>query len=250
MASRVITSFFCIGVLAFSGSAFAGNKRVPLVQFVSEGYAPHKNRISSLDIAVSEEKCELLSPLPKTKAATARWAPADLYVNVQTPTDFQKAGARQGEKDIFFVGDDNNRNAKGEPYTSTIATDPTLTNSMDFENKRVTATSMSYVFRFTRTGILYETILRIDAKLAKDGCTALAYVCDRLNGTECEAGAWKQFKRAIVAVDVKGGLMDSIRAPASDKQRNDISSLRLVLSEVDDEGYPKGTPYEKVVAKK
>jgi ATP-dependent Clp protease ATP-binding subunit ClpA len=51
-------------------------------------------------------------------------------------------------------------------------------------------------------------------------------------------------------VDVKGGLMDSFKPPASDKERNDIKELRFELSEVDGEGYPKGSPYEKVVAKK
>jgi len=240
-----------------ASSAFGATaKRVHLVKFMSEGYAPHKNRISSLDVGVSESKegdklkCELLAPKVGSKAAAARWAPADLYVNVQTPTDFAKAGARQGEKDIFFEGDDNNRNGAGQAYTTTIATDPTLTNSMDFENKTVTADSVTYGFRFTRTGILFDTIIRIDAKPSAEGCTAIAYVCDQMSGKECTAGAWKQFKRAIVTVDVKGGLMDSIRPPASDKQRNDISSLRLELSEVDGEGYPKGSPYEKVVAKK
>jgi len=253
MATSLVQRLGYSFILFFCGAAFAGTtKRVHLVRFVSEGYPAYKNKVSSLDVGVSGDNvnCELLDPQKKTKAAAARWAPADLYTNAQTAAEFQGAGARQGEKDIFFVGDDNNRNGAGQSYQATLVADTSLTNSMDFENKVREKDSAQYGFRFTRTGILYQTIIRIEAKPSKEGCTALAYVCDRVEGAGCAAGGWKQFRRAIVTVDVKGGLMDSFKPPASDKERNDIKELRLELSEVDGEGYPKGSPYEKVVAKK
>ncbi len=241
---------------AFSANAAETPRRVRLVKFVSEGYPPLKNKVSSLDVGVLEKKdgenvvCEILDPRPKTKAASTRWAPADLYSNAQSPKEFATAGARQGEKDIFWVGDDNNRNGGTDSYQLTLGPDPVLTNSMDFEDKLATKNGFSYRFRFTRKGIHFETIVRVEAKALNGNCTAYAYHCDRLEGDQCAAGAWKNFRRATVVVDVKGALQDSFKPPTSDKERNDISALRLELSEVDAQGYPKGEPYEKVVAKK
>lgn len=235
-------------------------RRLHLLQFVSQGYAPIKDKASSLDVGVMETteesgvRCELMAPRTDSRVAKQPWAPSDLYTNVLTEEEKQTEVKRAGEKDIYFEGDDKNRNNKQETYDWTLAPDTKLTNSMDFGNKTQTPSEVSFYLQFTRTGISYETLLKISTIPSATGCAAYAYVCDSQaldkETRSCKTGGWRRFSRAIVDVDVKGALMDSLKPPPSDKQRNDIKALRFSLSKVDEKGIPVGDIYEETVAKK
>lgn len=231
-----------------------GAKRVHLFKFTSEGYEALKNKISSVDIGLDEGACELLAPRQGTRAAGFPWAPADLYTNVQTEAEKKTAGPRLGEKDIYFAGDDNNRNGNGQAYDWTLVPDTSLTNSMDFLKKQVSKKEASYFFRFRRTGIDYQTVIRYTAHRTTTGCTAMAYVCDKgqvdTATQQCRAGGWRHFRKVAVGVDVKGALTDKLIAPKTDKERNDIAYIKVELANVDGEGNPVGSPYEDIVAKK
>lgn len=261
LKSQLAYSFAFLGVFsALSAGADPIPKRVHLLKFVSEGYEPFKNKISSLDVAVLEKKeaekvtCEILAPRAGTRVAKTAWAPADLYANLQNEKEQKAAGDRLGEKDIFFVGDDKNRNGKNDAHDWTVFPDPSLTNSMDFLDKKVSPHEFSYFFRFTRKGIFYQSIIRVTAKASSDGCSAVAYICDakslNAEARTCADGGWRNFRKAIVSVDVRGGLTDQLKPPASDRERNDVAALKVVLSDVDADGNPKGDPYEETVAKK
>lgn len=229
-------------------------QRAHLLKFVSDGYAPLKNKWSNLEIGLDTVNCELLAPRQETRAAKFPWAPADLYSNIESGDEKSSAGERKGEKDIYFIGDDNNRNGRYQSADWTIVPDASLTNSMDFLNKKADKKEVSYFFRFQRTGILYETIIRINAVNQEQGCTAIAYVCDKnrvnLADKECTAGGWRQFRKAIVGIHVSGALTDKFKQPKSDRERNDISFIKVELANVDANGIPTGAAYEEVVAQK
>lgn len=236
------------------------NRRVHLLKFTTEGYEPYRTKFMSLDVGVLEKRtgdrveCELVTPRTQTRAAGLPWAPLDFYANLRNATERQAAGDRVGEANIFFAGDENNRNGGNDAATATVVPDPMMTNSMDFMDRRTSQTEISTFFRFVRTGILYQSLIRVKAKLVGGSCTAIAYVCNvgavDATARTCAANGWRQFRKTIVTADVRGGLGDQFRTPASDRERNDVAALRLELSNIDADGNPTGAPYEETVARK
>jgi len=225
--------------------------RAHLVEFTSEGYEPYKNKVSSIDVGVLENRsdrgveCELLAPQASTRAAKQPWAPQDLYTNVVSEQEKTEHPDRQGEKDIFFTGDDNNRNGTKQSYQSTMIPETMLANSMDFENKKIEKSEFTFSFRFTRKGILVERRMKLKVKPTGSTCVAGAYICAN-NDNSCTD--WRLLHKVVVHVDVKGGIKDRVRPPASDRERNDIKKVVLQESALDKDEKPT-TSISEVIEK-
>ena len=247
------STFRLIAVLAFLATGLCANAaqdtRKTLVSFRIEGYDKLKDVRSYLDVATTlagtsdAPECILLSPLAGTKAAAQPWAPLDFYTNVLTPEDqatFKTEGTL-GEADIFFKGDDTNRN--GAKFTAdwTRRVTESFRGSLDFLEKRQERDSVGFLLRFTRGVVSYQTLIKVRTWLDEGVCHAEMLGCsdtEVIGGkTECRAGGWNRHLREVIAeASVSGALADKFYGTTDEKKKTDIAKVHIVYKQYDKDG--------------
>jgi hypothetical protein len=207
-----------------------------------EGDPIHADIRISLDAAVQEisaspvARCELLSPRPSSRVAEQVWSPLDLYANVRNSSEQQDNASTLGETDVYFPGDDGNRNGGTDGASWTMAVAPFLLDSLDFLQRHQTESAFDFVLGFTRGGLHYQGMYEVRTEYAQDHCGAALYRCtqstDQNASTSCSADGWtEQVQQVIAVADKWGAVGDEFRHFDRDRERNDLSSLDAVVTD-------------------
>lgn len=230
--SFVLSSFLFVCSLSYAGPEF---QRVSLITFSIEGYAPYNDKRMYLDAGVHDVNgaCELLTARAGSRAAQQAWTPLDFYGN-------QVGGGpnqQPGESDLFFAGDEHNREAGTIDASATLTPDPYLLDSFDFDQARRAKDWLSFNLGFTRGYLVYHTLIGVRAFRDGDHCSAMAVLCAKPvageNGSaNCEADGWTKHVTAVIAAaSISGALRDRFRTIHRDRERHDIASLDGVISD-------------------
>lgn len=262
--SRYALPFFAASLgLLIAFPALAKPARQSLVVLSVEGYDAYKDIRSLLDIGVvaSGESdaltCAIADPKPGTKAAGRPWAPFDFYTNVltQEEMDQEEAAGRLGEADIFFDGDNHNRNRGKHSHRWTRQVTDAFKGSLDFLQKKTDKDSFSFLLQFTRGKITYGGLVRART-YPKDGqCVAETVLCTKTyeadGKTHCHPDAWTKRVTDIVAeASVSGALSDKLWRVTDEKLKTDVASVSVVFQDLDKDGDDLGKPYKEKVAPK
>lgn len=260
---RNAIAFFLVLLNVGTARGSQGPLRLSVLEFSVIGYAPLKDVRSYLDVGLkpsetSEDACDILKPHSKTAASRQPWAPFDFYTNVLNPEEQakEKAAGSLGEADIFFPGDNFNRNDsdKSHEWTRKVATN--FRGSLDFLEPQISETSFSFSLKFTRGLLSYGGFIRVTPRLTKGQCSAAVYFCTKplkqANGkTACAPSGWtKKIHRIVAEASVSGAMSDKFNGVVEEKKKNDIASLSIEFQDVDSSGDEIGSRYlEKVAAK-
>lgn len=193
-------------------------RRVHLIKFLVENNPTLSGTVYSVDAGIKEERngkdeiksCELVSPRSEI-ASKQSWAPLDFYTNSENEAEREQKSARWGEKDLFFVGDDNNRVIKKEgtqgSYDWTLIPSGGIAKYLRFlePKKDFFPSEFSFLLQFGQGNINFQGVLRIAAiQIPIVGCTAFAYLCRAIakNGDHHECAHDKQWAvlKKIVAL--------------------------------------------------
>src|SRR5690606_23735236 len=125
-------------------------------------------------------------------------APFDFYSNVVDATEQQEnAAARKlGEPDIFFPGDDNNRNGDKASHRWTRAVAENFKGSIDFHDRTVQSHLVSFRIHFQRGPLEFHALIAARSAKRMDGtCRSVAYYCslpvEHPDGSfACAKGGW------------------------------------------------------------
>lgn len=254
---------FAVLSLSLAASALAAESRQSLVSLRVDGYDALKDDRSFLDVGVKKvddaagSRCEILSPVPTTRAAKQAWAPFDFYTNIKLKVEQDEAIAagRLGEPDIFFVGDDGNRNGKNDSHKVTRLVTDNFRGSLDFTEARREPTWFSFLVSFKRGKIDYQGLMSVRAWLATDKCKSALFLCTKAfkkdGQTHCEPDGWtRQVLEVIADADVPGALSDTFFSVSDEKAKNDVAAVHLRFQDLDGKGQPQGAPYTEKVASK
>lgn len=232
------------------------SRRVPLVVMKIAGYAPFANKRTRLDMGVLEIptmaglRCELLVPRPATQASQAAWAPFDFYTNVLNESEQREQASTLGEPDIFFAGDDDNRNGAADSHRWTMVPQRSFQASLEFGNRRMgeqTRDWAGFLVKFIRgpsgAALKYESLISVRAFPLGGKCEARVFQCQKPSpsGTSCEPDGWTRWLHEITAhADTRGALSDLWKKPTSEREKNDVSALDGEVTDLDSTGTPKG----------
>ncbi len=262
MTINQLHQFAYVG-LFLASTAGASEVRQSLVSLRVDGYEALKNERSYLDVGVKriEEaagpRCEILSTRAASKAAKQPWAPFDFYtkINVKLEQDDAIATGKLGEPDIFFVGDDGNRNGARDTHRLTRVVADNFRGSLDFNEARREPTWFSFLVAFKRGRIDYQGLMSVRTWLEADQCRSAVFLCSKTfakdGQTFCEPDGWtRQVLEVIAEADVAGALSDSLFSVTDEKQKNDVAAVYLRFQDLDTQGQPVGAPYSEKVATK
>lgn len=200
--------------------------REHLVELVVINSSLFANALISIDAGVGwmpvnqGDQCQLLDPMRK-EFTKLPWAPLDYYKRLEE-RGVKEAADLEGAPDIYFEGDDDNRNGRKDASDLTSIVDPAR---KDVVFKRLSRGPVEAVFAvgFDRGALAFTSLMKVRA-LEKDGdCVAEAIVChptrtDAMGVTVCDgawsnpidqirahAGDWTQLARGITVskVDVR-----------------------------------------------
>lgn len=235
----------------------AGEQRLSLIHMGVEGHKPLADVKSFLDIGVIRrgEKCEILFPRAGTKAATRPWAPFDFYTNITSDEQRQKAqdAGQVGEPDVFWMGDDHNRNAANHKHDQTREVTASFQKSLEFKEPRNGTDSFSRVLAFTRGPIVFSSLILVKTWARGAACAAAAFQCtkpfQREGVTECQEDGWTRKIQGVVATaSASGASWDYFRGITDERLKNDVSAVEGIFQRyhADFEGH--GEPFRETVA--
>jgi len=160
-----------------------------------------------------------------------------VYTNKVTAEDDKEWANRPGEQDIFFVGDDNNRNAVQDPYTSTLRLPEDFEESLSLEPAEIPwENGVSFLLSFKRGKYSFKKNYLAALKLspnAKGQCVGRILICsDHETVDRCKKDGWTwEVRKMVVHLDVNQAIQEhllsvfSARVPGN--ERNDIKGARL-----------------------
>jgi hypothetical protein len=256
-----LSKYYLLTIFCFAASLNAEAdtySRHSVLAFSVTGYAALRDVRSFLDVGIEKIKeegghrCEILHPLPTTKAARQPWAPFDFYTNILTAKE-QKAAAKEGtlgEPNIFFAGDENNRNNEGHSHKWTRQVADNFRLSLDFIKGPKVKNWFSFVIEFTRGKIFNQRLVSTRAFLDSKGeCRAIIYDCSAITiardgSLSCTEDGWTRAILQVQAVaSTSGALSDYYRGVKNEKSKNDVSKVLIELDNLDKKGMPEGSPY-------
>lgn len=251
MALQFIASTLVL-FLAQTASAYSPD-RESLVSLRTDYY---KDVRSYWDVGVDKDECAFLPPQTK-KTAAQPWAPFDFYTNVvdKAEQDKHKAAGTLGEPDVFFDGDNNNRNASKDPHDWTRIVADQFKGSLTFLQKRVTKNEFEFLLSFKRGLIDYKTLILTRAEIRKGKCTVFTVNCtdtsEKGGKTVCNKGGWNRELVEVVAQADSGGFAsDKLFGVTDEQKKNDVYAVFGKFQDLDENGEPKGDPYLLKVASK
>ncbi|MBY0369372.1 hypothetical protein K2X33_01715 [bacterium] len=250
------TVFFSLVMLS-SIALGAGEKRLSLVSMGVEGYDAFAPIRSYLDIGVArkEAACEILSPRAGTKAASRPWLPFDFYTNIHDDAERTKAqnAGTVGEADIFWVGDNGNRNAGNANHDATREVTAAFLGSLEFQQCRRQTDRFSCLLAFTRGSVVFKTLISVVAWPKEDGCTAAAFQCtkpyENEGTTHCQPDGWTRKIHEVVALaSLTGAASDKFWRVTDEKKKTDVSSVEAVFQNYDTATQAEGDRYREHVS--
>jgi hypothetical protein len=256
-------SLLILGIAACCGVAGAAPSttpsRVSLVSFAIRG--AYEDIRSYWDIGVKptmdgeDLTCEVLAPRPASKASKEKWAPFDFYTNITAAQkeDGTDVKYMKGESDVFFKGDDDNRNASSDSHALTRTVTDSFRGSLEFLQKKQGKDWFSFLMHFQRGKVEYKGLVLVRTWPEDGECKAAAFHCTDLVEKDgvftCEADGWTRRLTAILAkADLFGASFDW--RVTDEKKKNDVSAIFGVFQDVDKDGLDKGASYEEKLASK
>ncbi|MBI4403881.1 MAG: hypothetical protein HY537_06965 [Deltaproteobacteria bacterium] len=229
--------------------------RVHLVELAVQGYAPFKDKLTSIDAGIlkitegDKTRCEILEPRASSVLSQKLWAPLDFYSNVVNETE-EEIESRHGEPDIYFDGDDNNRNGSNDSHMKTLTPLQSFAKSLAFGKRTSTdKSSLSFPIQFKRGEIHFSGHLQVATSAGQGSCRTSAYLWLQTNPPgESKPRIRYELRKVIAYADLVGGTLDKIlswspfskKAPEADKK--DIKKVEALVAEVDDQGR-RGEPH-------
>lgn len=263
MKIQNLHQFVLAGLFLSASAGAAGESRQSLVSLRVDGYDALKNDRSFLDVGLKKvddaagARCEVVSPDAKTRAAKQAWVPFDFYtnINLKEEQDDAIANGRLGEPDIFFAGDDGNRNGKADSHKLTRLVADNFRGSLDFSEGRREPSWFSFLVAFKRGKIDFIGLMSVRAWLDGDKCKSAVFFCTKTfkkgGQTHCEPDGWtRQLLEVIADADVPGALSDTFFSVTDEKLKNDVAAVHLRFQDLDTKGQPLGGPYTEKVASK
>src|SRR4051812_7503854 len=123
--------------------------------------------------------------------------PYDFYTNVRDAAEqeAQKIAGALGQPDIFFDGDNNDRNGQKQSHLWTRAVTPEFLGSLDFLEKVRQKDWFSHLIRFTRGKVAFSALVSVRAWVHEGKCTAAAFSCTKTSTasdgtTRCAPDGW------------------------------------------------------------
>jgi hypothetical protein len=231
-----------VGLLLFqTGTAVAAPQRVTVATMSVEGLPLFGDSRTSVDAGVQDQTgdgthhCELLTPRPSSRVAGEPWSPLDLYMNVRSASEQQEDAATLGEPDIYFQGDDGNRNGQTDSASWTKEVPPFLLDSLDFFDPQRDDSAFTFVLGFTRGDLHFRGLFTARAEWQSNRCGVALYRCTQpsdANGSSCAQNGWtEQILQVIAVADKWGALRDQFRHINRDRERNDVFGLDIVVAD-------------------
>jgi hypothetical protein len=247
---RLATVLGLVGALWAPTAGFAAQEsRKSLISFRVEGYDKLKDVRSYLDVATQlstlaeTPECIFLSPLAGTKAARQPWAPFDFYTNVLNAEEQAqfKAEGTLGEADIFWKGDNANRNAAKYTADWTHLVTDSFRGSLEFMEKWQERDSFGFLLRFTRGTIDFQSLVKVRTWLENGSCQAEVVGCTDMEvvggKTQCRPGGWNRHLLEVIAeASISGALADKFYGTIDQKKKTDVAKVHLVYKEFDKDG--------------
>jgi hypothetical protein len=250
-------------LLGDTGHAYHSFVRRNVLEFSVTGYAPLKDVRSFLDVGlkpsdISADTCEVLIPRQATLASQQPWAPFDFYTNILSPEEQaqEKTNGTLGEPDIFFSGDNFNRNSSDKSHVWTRKVVSNFKGSLDFLERKVGKDSFSFWLQFRRGLLSYGGLVSVRARMKNGQCVAAVFLCDKPlkkadSTTFCDPAGWsKKIQRIIAEASVQGAMADRFSGVLDEKKKNDIGALFIEFQDVDALGEEIGSTYVEKVATK
>lgn len=244
--------------------------RIPLVRIRLKELASYENVVSHLDIGVEEtvspsgiHSCSILRPREGARIQTKDdgtqvmtgkerawpWSPFHFYNNVVDEEERATFKDSLQEPDIFFPGDDFNRNArsKSDPLAScswSRRVDEKYEKCFTFVLlKPEVPNAFRMSIQFQRGQLDWKGLLAVvaeyDAREAQ--CKAYGLLCSDIrydgNGSpSCAEGGWThQLHEVLAYPDTKGYAADLVRSALftiPETQKNDIRRIEAQLSKI------------------
>jgi hypothetical protein len=266
------------GILLFSLSATSLVVAQPLisrqhlVEMSSTGYDKLKDKIMSLDNAVETTidddgvTCEVKEPR-KSKTSQMSTAPMHFYANVIG--DDRVTNDTRGENDIFWNGDNFNRNGRTDSYLKTMDPHPAFGSCLHFtlqeksknlkfkfDQKAQAAYAFGVNFRrgtpdkygLVDFNALMEIRTYVDHSEAVPSCKSYAAVClntGELNGKQvCQDGMWQQLRTIVAELNYKIAFREYFSfTTIPETEKHDVDALSGLVSDLDQNGIPDKTGY-------
>jgi hypothetical protein len=266
MKSKVLFIFFVVFISGAktSAEALVKHSRLSAVEFSITGYEPLSDVRSYLEAGVAEDPsdmetpCKVLEPRANTVAAKQPWAPFDFYTNIRDVAE-QSAHTKTktvGEPDIFFAGDDGNRNRANHKHQWTRRVADNFKGSMEFTEKRLAKDWFSFLVVFSRGALSNKSLLSYRTWMQKGQCQGAVFECTKrlvdTNGKSlCEPDGWtKQVSRVVAEASISGAAYDKLFGTNDEKKKNDLAALNVEYRNLDANGDPIGDFYLEKVAPK
>lgn len=215
-------------------------ERIHLSSFhILRGATEHEGA-SHLDAGVEEveaapmNRCEFIEPI-KSRPTQKGWFPFDFYTEMRE-IDQTKHSKSIGTEDFFFVGDDDNRNGRGDSFERTRELAKSLQGSLIFTpiKKQKDKSSFQLVVKFIRGSLTFEGLMEARTWKEKDGCDAGLFYCTKKQIVDkeitCAADGWTHRILRINAIaDTEGYLKDqakSLFSTLKETERNDVAALK------------------------
>jgi hypothetical protein len=236
-------------------------KRVSLLDISVKDYKPFEGMFSYLDVGISRKEdsqkpeCDFLSPQVPS-GETWPWSPFDFYTNVRSDAEQKQFSAELGSSDVFFTGDDHNRNASTDSRAWTRKVTSNLLGSIDFLEPKKGKGWFSFRLKFTRNKLKFDGLIAARTWEEKGECKAKLFLCtkkiEKQGELNCESGGWTRSIDHVEAfADKAGGTYDYWNGTKDAKLKNDIWQLKGHVLKVNDEnGGDKGEEFWDVLAKK
>ncbi len=234
-------------------------ERLNVVNLAIEGYSALKDHRSYLDVGVlpvfengTLSKCELLPPRKSSKAASQPWFPFDFYNNVldSSTQNTQDKSNRLGEPDIFFEGDDNNRNGREDSHRWTCHVHDAFKGSLSFSEKVIEPDQFTFQLAFKRGVVAYEALFRTRAFVRDGKCAAATDHCTQIEDKDgkktCAPNGWsRQLLQVVAQANLKGALSDTLLGVTDEKAKSDVAALFAIFQNIGPSGEPLGQPYRE-----
>jgi hypothetical protein len=224
-----------------------------IVEMAAEGVPKLKDKLLSLDLGLKpvlngdspicriEEPRQNIQSEPYQKAIKLAW-PFDFYAN-SLPTDKKS----DGEANIFWVGDDRNRNGeRNDPHDKTMSPHAAFSECLKFSELTWSKLHDQFIefFTFTRGTrdadgqINFQGLVTTKTYLEKGECKAYAELCLKFEGPvgskKCKTGEPKYKLAKIIAdIDYNKAWWETVKL-ISETQKHDVTSLRAVVYDIDE----------------
>lgn len=241
-----------------------------------QGYRQLEKKTLRFDVGIKEKKdqtgnlsCTLITPRPGKAAASLPWTPFDFYGNTLSEPEHKDSLLNaQKRRDIFFVGDDFNRNGRKDSVEWTMDPHPAFAQSLHFSNFLPFRDQFQFSLQFSRgtrneRGLLqFAALLGVSSYVgvidSKELCWAKATLCTHV-GTDSDGKPFcstskehpiYEVARIRAQFDYPAAAKDYMSSVVDERQKHDVKELLGDVRVLSADGTPIGPMHEISLAKK